>query len=61
MHNLYLIDKIFDIFNVFNSSRPMYCDSTYADKPAGDIPVAMELRKNIEPLLSVRMLCIYHN
>ena len=31
----------------------MYVDSTYADKPAGDLPVAEELRKHVEPLLMV--------
>ena len=36
--------------------RPMYIDSTSTQQPAGDQPVATELRKYVEPLLKV-MYC----
>ena len=36
--------------------RPMYIDSTNTQPPAGDQPVATELRKYVEPLLKV-MCC----
>ncbi len=44
------------LYSIF---RPMYVDSTYNDPPAGDIPVAKELRTHIEPLLMVSYMYMY--
>ena len=42
---------------ILYSCRPMYVDSSSISPPVGDQSVASDLRKYVEPLLKVIVLC----